>query len=67
MKKDTRKQSFGELARKFVRDDSGATAIEYGLLAVMIALGALTGMSALGGGLGGSWSNTAQKVSDSMK
>jgi pilus assembly protein Flp/PilA len=50
----------------FVRDERGATAIEYGLIAALMAVAALGGMSALGGGLGGSWSNTANKVSDAM-
>ncbi len=54
-------------ARRFAGDESGATAIEYGLGAVLVAVGALGGMQALGGGLGASWGNTAQKVSDAMK
>jgi pilus assembly protein Flp/PilA len=49
-----------------VRDERGATAIEYALIAALIAVGALAGMSALGGGLNGSWGNTAQKVTDAM-
>ena len=40
---------------RLVRDERGATAIEYGLIAALVAVGALGGMSALGGGLGGSW------------
>jgi pilus assembly protein Flp/PilA len=49
-----------------VRDERGATAIEYGLIAALMAVAALAGMSALGGGVGSSWSNTADKVSDAM-
>jgi pilus assembly protein Flp/PilA len=52
--------------RRLVDDERGATAIEYGMIAALIACGALAGMSALGGGLGSSWSNTAQKVTDAM-
>ena len=55
------------LSSRFARDDRGATAIEYGLIAALMAVGALGGMTALGGGLSGSWGNTAQKISDSMK
>mgnify|MGYP000844680190 CR=1 FL=1 len=32
----------------FVRDQSGATAIEYGLIAALIAVAAIGGMSSLG-------------------
>ena len=55
-----------QLGRRFARDDRGATAIEYGLIAALVAVGALGGMSALGGGLSGSWGNTAQKVTTAM-
>jgi pilus assembly protein Flp/PilA len=34
--------------RRFVADDSGATAIEYGLVAGLIAIGALVAMSLTG-------------------
>ena len=33
---------------KFVRDESGATAIEYGLIAALLALGIVVGAGALG-------------------
>ena len=35
--------------RKFVADERGATAIEYGLIAGLVALVVLTGIQALGG------------------
>jgi pilus assembly protein Flp/PilA len=59
-------QDLKSLAGRFAGDTQGATAIEYALLAVLIAVGAIGGMQALGGGLGGSWGNTAQKISDAM-
>jgi len=37
---------------EFIRDESGATAIEYGLLAALIALGITVGATALGAELG---------------
>jgi Flp pilus assembly pilin Flp len=52
---------------RFARATSGATSIEYGLIAMLVAVGALGGMMALGGGLSGSWGNTAQQISDAMK
>lgn len=37
--------------RRFMRDEEGAVAIEYGLLAVLVALGIATGAGLLGNGL----------------
>ena len=39
------------LLASFLRDDSGATAIEYGLIAALIALGIVVGATSLGGAL----------------
>ena len=33
---------------RFVKDESGATAIEYGLIAALIAVAAITAMTAVG-------------------
>lgn len=44
-------------------DDRGATAIEYGLIAALIVVAMIGGLSALGGGANGMWggvSNTVQ-------
>lgn len=35
----------------FVRDDSGATAIEYGLIAALVSVAAIAALTALGGSL----------------
>jgi pilus assembly protein Flp/PilA len=43
---------FHHVAR-LLRDDSGATAIEYGLIAALIAVAAIAGMSAVGTSLQG--------------
>jgi pilus assembly protein Flp/PilA len=48
--------------RKFVRNNKGATAIEYGLIAALVAVAAIGGMSALGGSIG----NTFNNVSDEL-
>ena len=50
------------LFRKILRDQEGATAIEYGLIAALIAVAAITAMGALGNSL----SNTFKLVSTSM-
>lgn len=48
--------------RKMLKDSKGATAIEYGLIAALIAVAAITAMSTLGNNL----SNTFNDVSDEM-
>ena len=48
---------------KLLRDEAGATAIEYGLIAALIAVAAITAMSSLGDQL----STTFIKVSDCMQ
>ncbi|PZV37599.1 Flp family type IVb pilin [Mesorhizobium kowhaii] len=40
-----------QLVAKFLRDESGATAIEYGLIAALIALGIVVGAGSLGNAL----------------
>jgi pilus assembly protein Flp/PilA len=52
--------------RRFARDIHGATAIEYGLIAAMIAMACIASFSALGGSSGGSWDKTASKAADAM-
>ena len=44
---------FSALFVRMLRDESGATAIEYGLIAALIAVAAIAGMSAVGSGLQG--------------
>jgi pilus assembly protein Flp/PilA len=41
--------------RRLPADQEGATAIEYGLIVALIAVAAMGGISALGGGAGGMW------------
>lgn len=49
--------------RNLFKNEEGATAIEYGLIAALIAVAAISAMSALGGQL----TNTFGEVSESMK
>ncbi len=51
------------LFNRFVKDESGATAIEYGLIAALIAVAAITAMTTLGTKLG----TTFTAVSDKLK
>jgi len=51
------------LISRFFRDESGATAIEYGLIAALIAVVIIGGVSAVGTKLSG----TFQSLSTSLK
>ena len=55
------------LVRSFTRDERGTTAIEYGLIVALVAIGMLAGLKALGSGNSGSWGSTANKATDAMK
>ena len=46
-----------QLIRKLIKDKKGATAIEYGLIAALIAVAAITAMQNLGGELNETFSN----------
>ena len=59
-------QGLWQASIRFARDQRGTTAIEYGLIATLIAVGALGGMMALGGGVSGSWGDSAQRITDAM-
>ncbi|PSJ57895.1 Flp family type IVb pilin [Pseudaminobacter soli (ex Li et al. 2025)] len=47
---------------RFVKDESGATAIEYGLIAALIALAIITGATALGNKLNSQFNAIANKM-----
>lgn len=53
--------------RKLLREDGGATAIEYGLIIALISVAAIGGFSAMGGGNGGMWTRVESDVSNSLK
>jgi pilus assembly protein Flp/PilA len=48
--------------RRFLRDQNAATAIEYGLIAALIAVVIITGVSAVGTQLSAKFSSVATKV-----
>ncbi len=48
--------------KNLVRDEQGATAIEYGLIAALIAVAAITAMTSLGGTLSGTFQNVNDKM-----
>lgn len=51
-----------KILRKLIKNEEGATAIEYGLIAALIAVAAITAMS----GLGNQLTTTFNKVSTEM-
>lgn len=48
--------------RKLVRDNAGATAIEYGLIAALIAVAAISAMQGLGTQLGTTFTATSSSM-----
>jgi pilus assembly protein Flp/PilA len=52
-----------QFIRKMIKDSKGATAIEYGLIAALIAVAAITAMTSLGNQL----TKTFNNVTNNMK
>ena len=48
--------------RTFLRDEAGATAIEYGLMLALLSLVILTAATTLGGGLTSNFNRIATKI-----
>ena len=49
-------------AKAFLEDQCGATAIEYGLIAALIAVAAITAMTSVGTNLSGKFTTIATKL-----
>jgi pilus assembly protein Flp/PilA len=47
---------------RFIKDESGATAIEYGLIAALIAVVVITAVTTIGTNLKGTFNNAANAV-----
>ncbi len=47
---------------RFMKDESGATAIEYGLIAALISVAIITGAQALGTNLGNLFTNLSGRL-----
>ncbi len=52
--------------RKFLKNNKGATAIEYGLIAALIAVAAIAAMQGLGGALNKTFNNVSGRMSTSV-
>lgn len=51
-----------KLFSRFLKDESGATAIEYGLIAALISVAIITAATSLGGSLSTTFTNIATKM-----
>lgn len=51
-----------KILRKFMRNEKGATAIEYGLIATLIAIAAITAMTSVGGKLTTTFNNISTNL-----
>ncbi|NKJ43821.1 MULTISPECIES: Flp family type IVb pilin [unclassified Novosphingobium] len=52
--------------RKLIKDTEGATAIEYGLIAALIAVAAITAMGALGNSLSGTFNLVSNDMNNAQ-
>ncbi|MGE8102185.1 Flp family type IVb pilin [Allorhizobium sp. NPDC080224] len=55
-----------KLFARFVKDESGATAIEYGLIAALISVALITGATTLGGALNDTFQNIGERMGDAQ-
>ncbi|MGY5807292.1 Flp family type IVb pilin [Rhizobium sp. LEGMi198b] len=51
-----------KLFSRFLKDESGATAIEYGLIAALISVAIITGATTLGNTLSNTFTNISNKM-----
>lgn len=50
------------IVKRFVKDESGATAIEYGLIAAIVAVTIIAALQLLGGNLAATFNRVAQEL-----
>ncbi|MGC4026683.1 MAG: Flp family type IVb pilin [Mesorhizobium sp.] len=55
-----------QIARTFVIDESGATAIEYGLIAALICVALIGGAKSAGLSVNALWNNNAETVGEAL-
>lgn len=54
------------LISRFLKDESGATAIEYGLIAALISVVIITAVTAVGGGLDDVFNAISGELADAL-
>ena len=57
-----RNKSIEQTFKRFLRNDSGATAIEYGLLAALLAVGIIVGADGIGNVVTTMWNGVSTDV-----
>ncbi|MBB4576721.1 MULTISPECIES: Flp family type IVb pilin [Rhizobium] len=55
-----------KLFSRFLKDESGATAIEYGLIAALISVALITGATSLGTKIGTTFNNLGTKMQNGV-
>ena len=55
-----------KIVARFVKDESGATALEYGLIAALIALAIMVGAGALGNSINNQFKAIGSTLEDSV-
>jgi len=50
--------------KRFLRDESGATAVEYGLLTALLSVAIMATLSTLGSGLASTFSTASTQLAD---
>lgn len=56
-----------KLINKILRDEAGATAIEYGLIAALIAVASIVAMTSVGSELSTTFTTTQTKMAEANK
>ena len=51
---------------RLIKDDEGATAIEYGLIAGLVSVAAITALTAMGGSLGNMFSFVSNELENAV-
>lgn len=59
-------KNFVNATQRFVRDEGGVTAIEYGLIAALIAVFIITAVTAVGGGLEATFNAVADALTGAI-
>ena len=55
------------LIGRFLRNESGATAIEYGLIATLISMALFVGFGSFADSLGGLWDDNSGKITEAFR
>lgn len=53
--------------RSFAKDESGATAIEYGLIAALVSVAAITALTAMGSSLNSMFTKVSTELNSATK